>query len=36
MIMGTGGQARVEGVEFRRGGQSGALGRYPFHWHMLS
>lgn len=36
MIMGTGGTAHVDGVEFRRGGQSGLLGRYPFHWHMLS
>jgi hypothetical protein len=36
MIMGTGGTAHVDGVEFRRGGQRGLLGRYPFHWHMLS
>ncbi|HYC55209.1 MAG TPA: G8 domain-containing protein [Candidatus Binatia bacterium] len=36
MIMGNGAQAHVEGVEFRRGGQRGILGRYPFHWHMLS
>lgn len=36
MIMGSGGTARVDGVEIRRGGQRGALARYPFHWHMLS
>lgn len=28
--------AHVEGVEIRRGGQRGAIRRYPFHWHMLS
>lgn len=39
MIMRMGmmqGVAHVDGVEIRRGGQSGNLGRYPFHWHMLS
>jgi hypothetical protein len=35
MIM-PGGQAFVDGVEIRRGGQRGNLARYPFHWHMLS
>jgi|GEM_PF-3362312 len=30
------GEARLNGVEIRRGGQAGRLGRYPFHWHMLS
>ena len=30
------GTAHIEGVEFKRGGQSGRLRRYPFHWHMLS
>ncbi|MBK8565881.1 MAG: right-handed parallel beta-helix repeat-containing protein [Saprospiraceae bacterium] len=30
------GVAHVSGVEIRRGGQRGRLGRYPFHWHMLS
>lgn len=30
------GVAHVNGVEIRRGGQRGLLGRYPFHWHMLS
>lgn len=35
---GTGamGIAHVDGVEFRRAGQRGQLGRYPFHWHMIS
>ena len=32
----TQGVAHLDGVEIRRGGQSGRLGRYPFHWHMLS
>lgn len=39
MIMRLGdnhGVAHVNGVEIRRGGQRGILGRYPFHWHMLS
>ncbi|HYC00575.1 MAG TPA: G8 domain-containing protein [Candidatus Limnocylindrales bacterium] len=36
MIMGTGAQAHVSGVQIRRGGQRGRLGRYPFHWHRLS
>jgi hypothetical protein len=27
---------RIEGVQIRRGGQKGAIGRYPFHAHMLS
>ena len=36
MIMGEGASARIDGVEFRRGGQAGRLRRYPFHWHMLS
>lgn len=30
------GEAHLNGVEIRRGGQRGDLGRYPFHWHMLS
>ncbi len=30
------GVARLNGVEIKRGGQAGKLGRYPFHWHMLS
>jgi plastocyanin len=32
MIM-AGSQARVEGVEFRRMGQTGNKARYPMHWH---
>lgn len=36
MLMGTNATAHVEGVEISRGGQRGRLGRYPFHWHMLS
>ncbi len=36
MIMGIGSRVVVDGVEFRRVGQAGVLGRYPFHWHMLS
>jgi hypothetical protein len=39
MIMRMGsmvGEAHLNGVEIRRGGQAGKLGRYPFHWHMLS
>lgn len=27
---------RLEGVQVRRGGQRGALGRYPIHWHINS
>lgn len=36
MIMGQGSQVQVDGVHFRRVGQAGRQGRYPFHWHMLS
>jgi hypothetical protein len=36
MIMGLEASAHVNGVEIKRGGQRGRLGRYPFHWHMLS
>ena len=39
MIMRSGGitgEARLNGVEIKRGGQAGKKGRYPFHWHMLS
>ena len=39
MIMRNGntqGVAHLNGVEIKRGGQAGKLGRYPFHWHMLS
>lgn len=36
MIMELMSEVRVEGVEFRRCGQRGLLGRYPLHWHRLS
>lgn len=36
MIMQLSSQAHINGVEFRRVGQAGILGRYPFHWHRLS
>ena len=29
-----GSSAHVEGVEFHRVGQRGAMGRYPLHWHL--
>jgi hypothetical protein len=35
MVM-RGAEARLDGVEIRRGGQRGRLARYPFHWHILS
>lgn len=36
MVMGLTTEVKVDGVEFRRVGQAGAVGRYPFHWHMVS
>jgi hypothetical protein len=36
MFMGLASQVRLVGVEFRRVGQAGAIGRYPIHWHMPS
>lgn len=36
MVMGLNSVARVDGVQFRRVGQKQAIGRYPFHWHVLS
>jgi hypothetical protein len=36
MVMGLASVVRLDGVEFRRVGQAGAIGRYPIHWHMLS
>lgn len=36
MVMGLQSTAQLDGVEFRRCGQRQAMGRYPFHWHMLS
>ncbi len=36
MIMDLTSTVHVAGVEFRRSGQRGILGRYPIHWHRLS
>jgi PKD repeat protein len=36
MVMDLASSVRIDGVEFRRGGQRGILGRYPLHWHRLS
>ncbi len=36
MVMGPMSRAYIEGVEIRRGGQLGILGRYPFHCHLQS
>lgn len=36
MWMGRTSEVKIDGVEFRRVGQAGALGRYPIHWHMMS
>lgn len=36
MVMDLNSVVHVNGLEVRRGGQSGRLGRYPFHWHRLS
>jgi hypothetical protein len=36
MVMGLNSVAIIDGVEMRRCGQGGLLGRYPWHWHMLS
>lgn len=36
MFMGYQSGIELDGVEFRRVGQAGALGRYPVHWHMAS
>jgi hypothetical protein len=36
MVMGLASVVQLDGVEFRRVGQAGAIGRYPIHWHMLS
>ena len=36
MVMDLASKVFVDGVEFNRVGQAGAMGRYPFHWHMLS
>jgi hypothetical protein len=34
-MIGVGGKAYVDGVEFNTCGQSGRLGRYCFHWHLV-
>ena len=36
MFMGRNSSIKLDGVQFRRVGQAGALGRYPIHWHMMS
>jgi hypothetical protein len=36
MFMGRTSDIKLDGVQFRRVGQAGALGRYPIHWHMMS
>jgi len=36
MVMDLRSKIVIDGVEMRRMGQSGTLGRYPMHWHMLS
>ncbi|MCA9519907.1 MAG: right-handed parallel beta-helix repeat-containing protein [Myxococcales bacterium] len=36
MVMTLQSLARIDGVELRRVGQAGRLGRYPMHWHRLS
>ena len=36
MINGLGSKVTIDGVEIRRAGQAGAVGRYPLHWDMLS
>jgi hypothetical protein len=36
MVMDLRSKVIVDGVEMRRMGQAGVLGRYPMHWHLLS
>jgi hypothetical protein len=36
MAMGLASSIQLDGVELRRVGQAGRLGRYPLHWHLLS
>ena len=36
MFMGLNSRVQLLGVEVKRGGQAGAIGRYPLHFHMLS
>ncbi len=36
MVMGQGAVAALDGVQVRRAGQAGQVGRYPVHFHLLS
>jgi len=36
MVMDRASMLQMDGVELRRVGQAGKLGRYPIHWHLLS
>ena len=36
MVMDRASQLQFDGVELRRVGQAGKVGRYPIHWHLLS
>ena len=36
MVMDRRSSLQLDGVELRRVGQAGKVGRYPIHWHMLS
>jgi G8 domain/Right handed beta helix region len=36
MVMDRASAVQIDGVEFRRVGQAGRIGRYPMHWHLLS
>ena len=36
MVTGLASKVAIDGVEIRRAGQAGKLGRYPMHWNMLS
>lgn len=36
MFMGRTSEIKIDGVQLRRVGQAGAIGRYPIHWHMNS
>lgn len=36
MVMGLASKVTIDGVEIRRAGQAGVMGRYPMHWHLLS
>ena len=36
MVMDRSSSLQLDGVELRRMGQAGKVGRYPIHWHLLS